>query len=84
MSLTTVDLEIIEPSSHIRTVLLLLCSSLTRAEREIATGGLGIVSRRKEKPTTGGAQPEADQTSGEMRFNGKLRYGFDNYIELGI
>lgn len=48
------------------------------------TGGLGSVSRRKEKPTTGRSQPEADQTSGEMRFNGKLRYGFDNYIELGI
>lgn len=48
------------------------------------TGRLGSVSRRKEKPTTGRSQPETDQTSGEMRFNGKIRYGFDNYIELGI
>ena len=65
MSLTTVALEIIKLASHIRTVLPLPYSSLTRAEGEIATGRLGRVSRRKEEPTTTGSQPEADQTSGE-------------------
>lgn len=78
------DLEIIKPSSYVRTVLLFPYASLTGAEREIATGVLGSESRKKEKSTAAGSQPEADQTSGEMRFNGKLRYGFDNCTELGI
>lgn len=65
VSLTTVDSEIIKTSSHMRTVLLLSYYSLTRPKREIATGRLGSVNRRK-KLVTAGSQPAASQTSGEI------------------